>query len=148
MQLVDLDDDVLVKIFNILPFNELIDLVDKNSRMRELIATHTAIHKFHIDEKLINLRLNNLFYWEVAKPQNDSILIHDDEFASKFLRNFGQIISKLTFTNQLIHSEWHPENHLHNINKYCSDSLKELSIHLNLNTTDIWKKPFKRLTTD
>lgn len=150
-----MDDDALLKHFNNSRLEDLIDLADENSRFRKLIATHTAINRFHIDEKLIYFEIREYKHMEKVEMKNDLIQIGDRLIAFKLLRNFGHMISKMYIEQRILgpkSTKWHPEIDKY-INEYCSDSLKELKIEshvygstYNLDIDYAWKKPFEQLT--
>lgn len=145
IQFDDLNNDVLLEVFDTLPFEDLLSLADMNLQIRELITKHHAEHRFRISEKLISIYgtnfLANKSYEKKFKLERNEIGIFDHLSALRFLRNFGATISKIDIR------KWHHEVNKY-INEISSDSLNELSIttYSSINMTDAWKKSFKKLT--
>lgn len=152
MQFDDLNNDVLLEIFDTFSLDDLLSLADMNPRFRELIVRHPAIYKFRINEQIIAIlakepRRFDDNHIKSIQVQCKKIELHDYLATFKFLRNFGQIIAKITIDKYRIQQDrvWHDEIDKY-VNKYCSDSLEELNIYDSVNTTYAWKKPFKNLT--
>lgn len=107
-------------------------------------------NKFRIHEKLIKLRISKNYQKIVDEVNDDSITIETNVLISRFLRNFGHLISRIAIIASTIDS-----NSIERvttfingqINKYCFESLTKMTLH-NGNNWDInWKNPFKKLTT-
>lgn len=129
----------LLKYFDDLPLQDLIDLADENPRFRELIATHTAIYRFRIHENgicFINEQNSNKVILPTERPISYidcDIIICDLSRAFKLLRCFGHIISKISVSYGVSHPYpiMFEEAIDKYINEYCSDSLKILQMSLN-----------------
>lgn len=103
-QLDGLDNDTLLNHFDTLPLHDLIDLADENSRYRELIVTHTAIHRFHIHERLILLKLSGEpeSYRKRTELTSDFIEIDDPLTAFAFFRNSGTRSQSLQLSSDIL----------------------------------------------
>lgn len=55
LQLDDLNDDVVLGIFEELDFEELLDLADVNIQFRDLITQHYIIPKCHLNEQVVQI---------------------------------------------------------------------------------------------
>lgn len=136
----DFDEDTLLKILDILSFDELINMANRNPTLKELIANHAIIPRFNINSKLIDLAVDdNNVHRTNSEMTDDTIIINDPILATRFLENFGGDISKMVISKSSAVADLCA-------NAYCSDSLVELTIASNLNVTNAWNKPFKLLT--
>lgn len=153
VELDKLDDSQLVDIFNRSTFDSLMTLADRNQRFRALIV-NTANSKYHIDKKSIRIstkKLSNGHSLESVEIGGRIIEIHGNNTALKFLQIFGPKISVISIEKDSEHENivWDSQIDRY-INEYCSDSLRELKLFSNVNSTDTetdaWKKPFKQLT--
>lgn len=135
LKLDDLNDDVLLNIFDAVEPGELPNLAEMSSRFRQLIATHKL---FHIRGKLIQFS-PSINYEKIIDFHNDNIYIYKSIFFAKFLRNFGQLISRIGF-------HYIDEFIAEYVNKYCSESLVEITFSQSYEYLNVsWKKPFKKL---
>lgn len=115
----DFGEDTLLKIFDILSFDELINIANRNPALKELIANHALIPRFNINSKLIDLAINdNNVHRTNIEMTNDTIIINDRISATRFLENFGGDISKMVISKSSAVAALCA-------NLYCSDSLKE-----------------------
>lgn len=137
-----LSDAVLLEIFDTTEFEELLGFAEMNLRFNRLITRYYAINKFRIHEKLIQLHplMNSR---KMIEFNNDVIRICDPMIFTRILMNFGQSISRIQITHNY-------DDNLTNsigehINKYCDESLTELSLKFNKNLNVSWQKPFKQL---
>lgn len=144
-QLGDLD---LVDTFDETSFDRLMSLADSSQRFRELILNHTAISKYHINEKFVTISTEEQSdgtSLEKIELSGNAVDIYGVDSALKFLRIFGPIISRITkdfpYDNEVLNPEIDRF-----VNKYCSDSLERLKLFSKVDTADAWKKPFKQLT--
>lgn len=135
IQFDDLNIDVLYNIFDQIEFKDLISLTELNPKYRELITRHYAL-KHRVQEKLIHFQSSNV---QRISFEGNSIKISNTRLSVKFLRNFGQWISriKLDRYNSLVGSA---------MNKYCSESLAELSFPYNVQNEILWQNPFKNVS--
>lgn len=145
-----MDDSQLLDIFNETSFDSLMILADVNQRFRKLIVNSIASSKYHINEKRVSISTRSGGASPESIELGDRIIkIFCVASASKFLRVFGSIVSDIMITKDYeFHKgriSWHLNTDKH-INEYCSDSLKKLTLHSRVNTTDAWRKPFKQLT--
>jgi len=146
-----LDDSQLVTNFNNTSFDSLMTLADVNPRFRELILNHTAISKYHINEKHINIVIQN--HSNETSPESvefsDDLLIKvlGNATPLKFLRIFGpKVLSIIKHCSKNGEFDEHSKINRY-INEYCSDSLQAYWLYSNVDTADAWEKPFKQLTT-
>lgn len=146
----NLDRYSLLSTFDTLGFEELLYLADQNSTFREIIIQHYAISKFRIHEKHLQIKIlpttPNMKNIELNRFNSRIIRIHDAATALRFLRNFGQFISHISFYKSYAETFWDQRIYSF-INKYCSNSLEELNGYFIENhSIDGWRKPFKKLT--
>lgn len=107
-----------------LDFNELVNMADSSSRLNELIRQHHMIAKYRIDQVPINL-----YDCFESRIDENYILVCNFETILRFLRLFGDLLTKLVFTtgeddfnsNQINVMNQH-------IVQYCSKTLTELSL--------------------
>lgn len=144
VRLDDLNNDVLLEIFDYMEFEDLFNLADSNLKFRELISHRYAIHKYRVHEKLIKL---DSFFVKSEKIDFGDDIIHVGNTAmlSKFLRNFGHLISRLQIEKN-INDEDKFNLICRQIHNYCSESLTEMSLGYNTGFSILWKHPFKKLT--
>lgn len=145
LKLDDLNDDVLLEITHTFSFDDFLSFAVMNQKFRELVIRYPATHKLRISERFIKIHPKDKNS-KKTEFRNHEIIINDYQLAFKFLRNFGQIISKIMVSKLDYYGgkSWYDEIDKY-INEYCFDSLKELHIDSIVNTTDAWKKPFKNL---
>lgn len=93
LQLFDLNDDVLLEIFEEMEFADLLSSAETNSRFRELIGRYYMIKKFRIHEKLIDFRSSNTHSTTNSdKIYSNFILIYNRTTFTRLLQNFGNLI--------------------------------------------------------
>lgn len=159
LRLEDLNNYALLEIFDAMELDELLNLVDtSNSRLRELITRHQIVNRFRIHEKILKAR--NDSPQSKIECNNNSVIVDDHVVLLKLLRNFGHIITRISIIHRHNKStnsvRWY-QRAIEYINEYCSDSLVELmlsgedesTVDLILipenYSTYIWQKPFKKL---
>lgn len=135
-----LGDSDLVGIFDETSFDKLMTLADSSQRFRELILNHTAISKYHINEKFVSISTKEQPLERIELSGNGVDICGVDS-ALKFLRIFGPIISRINTDLNVLY----PQIDRY-VNEYCSDSLEKLKLFTKLHTADAWEKPFKQLT--
>lgn len=137
LQFDDLNNDVIFDIFDNFNFEDLIAFAEINPKYRELIARHYAL-KYRIHEKLIILE--PLEYDITTKHFEQRIFFHDAKLFAKFLRIFGQWVSRIDLQcgyKSLVGSA---------INEYCSESLAELKLVYNPEREVSWRNPLKKVS--
>lgn len=98
LQFEDLNDDVLLEIYDKLQFKDLINLAETSYRFRQ-VAQHHIIAKYRFHEKIVEI--SDLEFDEDI-TFNYLIKIYRSELQSKILRYFGHLISRIS----LEHPEW------------------------------------------
>lgn len=139
--LVDLDDYSLLGVFDHLDFTELVDMADLDPRLNEIIRYHYMIPKYRINQ--LAIRFDDC---EGTHISESSLVIYNVAHILTFLRNFGDLITDLTFHNynNLFLIEHATEISRH-IEKYCSKTLSQFSLinpnyQLISNTQTIFKR--------
>lgn len=147
LQFDDLNDDVLLKIFDEFEFERLLDVANMNYRFRQLITQHTLIPKYQLNEKSLMITISdgavarNIFF-----DTHSFYYIENREFALKFLRNFGHVVPRILF-NKCVFPQWHRRISSY-INEHCNESLERLEIGaFDEDMLLQWKKPFKNVIT-
>lgn len=127
LQLEDLNDDVLLETFDKLEFENWLDLTDTNYRFRELISQHII----RFNEQLVHFILNSIDRRKekVILHRDSTTFIHDQNLAFKVLRSFGHVITRIYIDGNSMNTFPQTSVYMY-INKYCSESLKELRIDL------------------
>lgn len=123
LQFFDLNNDMILEIFDKINFEDLLTLAEMRTKFQDLIIRYYAINKFHIHEKLIMLcGARDDLQIEIT---TDSIRIYDNKLFSRILQNFGYLISRIRIDTahrasiKFIGGQ---------VNKYCSESLTEMSL--------------------
>lgn len=109
IRLDDLNDDILLQIFDNFKFEELLNAADINNKFRRLIVQHKIIPKYRFNERIVEI--NGGFYVGDEKIQfengynsiDDSGIVRRIDYVKifssylvlKLLRNFGQKISRV-----------------------------------------------------
>lgn len=131
-------------------FEDLIDIAETFPQFRELIRQH-AISKYHINTKWIRYYGTNMIDSSIYSDDNsDSIRIYDNTTSTttlpRFLQHFGQLISRIEISNRKYDSGSSTKSISDAINKYCSESLKEMTLWYDSDWDALAQKPFKQLT--
>lgn len=140
----DLNDDILLKIFDELELGELLKLAGMNYRFRELISHYQITPKYHLNDEFVRIHP----VWPLSTIQNIEL---KEETELKFLRIFGNVISLLEIDYKdgygyMVDIEWRQRTRSY-INKYCSESLKGLKVHNSRQEMfSEWAKPFNNVT--
>lgn len=121
LRLDDMDNYSLMRFFNRLQFDELLNLAEINARFRHLIG-HYMLAKYSIHKKI--LRLRNV---ENAAITNTAINIGKCATALRFLRHFGHLITKLEYTNKQ-HNFIENLEINHSIQRFCARTLVEIKL--------------------
>lgn len=149
----DLNNYALLDIFDTLECEELLHLADANSRFRELITRYHMKNKFHIHERTLKIGVDSkdgLFNGTKIEFGNDTMIINDHVVLIRLFRNFGHLISRISFRqpeNSTTNSSVWCDRVLGYINEYCAESLQEIMFFDgNFSITKL-RKPFKQLHT-
>lgn len=109
-------------VFDLLDFDELVNIASSNERFRALISDHYMVSVFRIHEKLIRFSLN---IYEREDP--NMVIIQNNHTILPFLRNFGHLITNLQFLGEAFRVS-HVEEIDYYIEQYCSATLTELDL--------------------
>lgn len=149
----DLNDDVILEIFDKSEIKDLVNLAEMNYRFRDLITRYCIAIKYRFEEKFLRIMVlfnedEDSFYEDIDLSDDGLIKVHDGEIMLKILRNFGQLFSRvitILYSSEAL--EWH-QRICSYINKYSSESLEELYVDGFRGDFILeWKKPFKRVST-
>lgn len=116
-----MDNYSLMRFFNRLQFDELLNLAGVNSRFHHLIG-HYMLAKHNIHKKV--LRLRNVDHPSITA---NAINIGKSVTILRFLRHFGHLITKLEYT----HKHHTTIEHLkikHSIQRYCARTLLDIKM--------------------
>lgn len=123
-------------------FEDLLSLAELNTRFQELISRHYAIHKFRIHEKQIQLYATTNY--QKTDFEEHSISVYNSTLIVRFLKSFGHLISCIQITQSP--NDQNAAIFISGlVNKYCSESLIEMTLHYGSNWNVFWHKPFKQL---
>lgn len=112
-------------VYDHLNFTQLIDLADKNDTARPIIRNEYMIAKYRVHERIFVI--TKIF--RDVPHSNQYNMVEQFESAHKFLRHFGDLVSKLRFENnwsQLTDTE--VTTLTSDIEKYLSDSLVDIEL--------------------
>lgn len=134
-----LDNYSLLEICDYLELDDLVRLAASNERFHRIIADHYMVPIFRIHEK--SVRFTNKID---QRPTPDTVFVKKFAEILLFLRNFGYLITKLTFAANAFSKE-----NAFKINsfvvKYCSDSLVELELKQHLHMVSDNNKTFSKV---
>lgn len=146
MHIDDLSNDVLLEIvdnFELEKIDDLFDLAESSSKFR-VACRHHAITIFRIHEK--KLEFSYTRHTSPTRFNDDSIVTNDNIFFIRLLQNFGDLIPHVEIDHRACSNVNSIKGLSALINKYCSDSLKELTLYCSGdNWNGLWRKPFKQL---
>ena len=118
-KIIDLIDDCLEKIFELLDFEDLLNVAAANKFLR---PAANAVYNRKFDTKKVSLQ--TFFFRSPSNPYNsieDYLLISDLKTCLKFLRCFGSSITHLKIVYGGSRTQY---NHIHQyISQYCAESL-------------------------
>lgn len=153
MELTEISNDCLEKVFRYLSLGDLLNVADSNKQLRAA-AELTYFYKYGKKKICVNygvILINNKREPDIE--MKDDIEINDWKRSYQILRCFGHLISKLEFNMILImfclsiKSEKFRDSFQHVINyvnEYCADSLTELDAYgLVDGILDHLQKPFQ-----
>lgn len=141
-QLQDLNEDVLLEIFEKCKLEQLLDFADMNNRFRELINRYLLILKYRFNKRMLSFSDEDK---AITFHNNGSIRICGPDVALKFLRNFGNTISRIQIGIGIFYLISHQRIGIY-INEYCSESLEQRNIaDYDVNMLRQFRKPFKIL---
>lgn len=130
-----------MKFFDWLDFENLLTVSEKDDRFKRLIRDHFLRNQYQLHDRTICIANdpNNFF------PDEYCFLINNHGTALKFLRNFGDLVSKLNIIGYGITQDQINEIGNH-INTHCSQSLTELTLEkIKENPIAQWTNVFPKL---
>lgn len=127
LQLEDLNNDVLMEIFNQMEFEDLISFTGTNFKCRELLGYY-ATYKFHLHEKLIFIS-SELEYSRKTSFNDASIEIHNYTLFERFSQGFGHLISRIRICENRRDKNF-MKSIIGVVNKYYFESLTEISLNI------------------
>lgn len=141
----------MLDILNDFSFDELINYADTDKNFQNLISWIFSTRKYKLNEKEIKLMDHRSVNSSTQFYENSVYILHATT-AMKILRNFGHLITNLIVLPLYYkYSEYlEPGSKIINgyINKYCSKSLKNLTlVNFKQNATMEWFKPFEQVET-
>lgn len=144
-----LNNIVLLEIFDQMSFDELVNVSDLGERYHEIVIQHYMIPKFKIHNNLVKISFERKY--NETKIYNlswgDQIDLRNIKIILKTLRNFGHLISKLEYDGLSANSST-KEMIGRYINEYCQSALIEINYqNFNDNEMDEWRKPFEIVET-
>lgn len=124
----NLDEYSLLNIFDLLHFEDLVNVAAVQPRLHHVIRNYYAIHKYHLHEKTILIDFLNENY-QVMHKETDQELINSYAGVLQLFRQFGSLIKHLEISRFLCNEEKSIEIFQH-IGKHCNDSLETLTVTL------------------
>lgn len=122
LRLDNLDDYSLLGIFDLLGFDELLNLSEVNDRFHQLIGNHYMLGKYNIDVKIVRL---DLLSTQLAGY--DEYRIGRYYTIQKFLKSFGHLVKKLKFLQPAFDDHRSGDISIQ-IAEYCSKTLNEIEV--------------------
>lgn len=143
MKITDLNNDCLWNIFEYLDFSDLLNVASSNQRLNDVA---NIVYERKHRSKYLYFRNLCLSQDRIIQIEKYSIKIGDLQTSLQFIRCFGYLISSIEFTflKQKNASKF-DQRAIHDINEYCSDSLRFITIVNCPNGLEHLKRPFSKV---
>lgn len=138
-KITDVNLDCLEIVFGFLDMRDLLNLAHTSTRLREVVVM--AMNRTRT--KTVRLFYDGRTVW--IKADKDNIYVDGLKMCLRFLRCFGQVITRLSIIHK--RSDVKHRGYLDQyVNKYCADTLVELSVmNAGESTINGFDKPFAQL---